>query len=417
MARIDRLRPREKQTLQTAAIIGRAFQIPVLTAMLSSNNHSNALEGSLMELQRREFIHPQTGTTGQVFFFQNALTQEVAYNSLLIARRRELHRLAGEAIEKLMADRLSARELSATLAYHFERAGVNDKALYHLIVAADHAVRLYANPEAIDFYHRALALSEKTQPSPETLVQIHAGMGEVFFRQGEYAPALEHLGKALQYSQDPHQRATLHRKQGQVYEKWGHYEQAKEQMEAGLSEMRSLLDASEAARIYAGLGLIHYRLGNLDSAIQLGMLALEMLENLGDKRGIAQAANNLSILYCTRGDHPQAIAFHKRCLTLREQEGDIFGLAASHNNLGFAYRYSGDFTQALKHYQRSLELFERVGNPHGMARAYDNLSGLYMEMGQQENAMKYLKKAVTLISEVGADEHQLQPEMWQSGVW
>ena len=52
---------------------------------------------------------------------------EDAYGSLLVARRKVLHRLVGEAIERLYADRLT--EHYETLAYHYERAEAWDRAL------------------------------------------------------------------------------------------------------------------------------------------------------------------------------------------------------------------------------------------------------------------------------------------------
>ena len=76
-------------------------------------------EAYLQELKAIELIYEKTLFPELVYMFKHALTQDVAYNSLLEQRRQELHRLIGQAIEALYADRLA--EQYEVLAYHFAR--------------------------------------------------------------------------------------------------------------------------------------------------------------------------------------------------------------------------------------------------------------------------------------------------------
>jgi predicted ATPase len=118
MARIDRLAPEDKQTLQNASVIGRIFQQRVLADVCGNKTASNGrIDDSLAELQRREFIQLGQSSDEREYVFKHAITYDVAYNSLLTARRKQLHGRVGEAIEALFADRLD--ELSPTLGYHF----------------------------------------------------------------------------------------------------------------------------------------------------------------------------------------------------------------------------------------------------------------------------------------------------------
>src|SRR4029077_9987673 len=100
-ARIDRLPPDNKQTLQRTSVIGRIFQRRVL-AYIYEQRAKHRLEASLGELQRREFIQSgeqQASETAGLeegeYIFKHAITHDVAYNSMLFARRKELHRLLG----------------------------------------------------------------------------------------------------------------------------------------------------------------------------------------------------------------------------------------------------------------------------------------------------------------------------------
>jgi predicted ATPase len=84
---------------------------------------------------------------------------------MLIAQRKALHRVAGEAIEALFPERLD--ELAATLAYHFDRADVLDKAIAFLLQAGNRAVKLSAFEEAVEHFSRGLELLNGLPDSPE----------------------------------------------------------------------------------------------------------------------------------------------------------------------------------------------------------------------------------------------------------
>src|SRR4030095_2948952 len=72
----------------------------------------------------------------------------IVHNSLLMQRRKELHRLIAMAIEELYAERLP--ESYEMLAYHYERGEVWEKALEYLVKAGQKAQQAYANQEALD---------------------------------------------------------------------------------------------------------------------------------------------------------------------------------------------------------------------------------------------------------------------------
>src|SRR5262249_10973725 len=103
-ARIDRLGEREKQVLETAAVIGREFTEPVLRQVVKLPEID--LSATLRKLASAEFVYEEALYPEAQFTFKHALTQEVAYNSLLNERRLTLHERVGEAIESTFAGRL-----------------------------------------------------------------------------------------------------------------------------------------------------------------------------------------------------------------------------------------------------------------------------------------------------------------------
>lgn len=64
------------------------------------------LKSHVFKLQGLEFISEKRLFPELVYIFKHALTQEVAYNSLLQKRRKEIHENIGNAIEDLYLDRI-----------------------------------------------------------------------------------------------------------------------------------------------------------------------------------------------------------------------------------------------------------------------------------------------------------------------
>ena len=126
-ARLDRLEENLKRIMQVASVIGREFAFRLLQAITRMQEE---LKSSLQNLQSLEFIYEKSLFPELEYIFKHALTQEVAYNSLLLKRRKELHGKIGEAIEQIYADRLE--EFYEMLAYHYAASDNPEKALYYL---------------------------------------------------------------------------------------------------------------------------------------------------------------------------------------------------------------------------------------------------------------------------------------------
>src|SRR5262245_14989281 len=103
MARVDRLSEGAKRTLQLASVIGRDFGRRLLDRLSDDGDRT---ESHLGQLKAVELIYEKAILPELSYTFKHALTQEVAYGSLLIQRRKELHGRIGLAIEELYGDRL-----------------------------------------------------------------------------------------------------------------------------------------------------------------------------------------------------------------------------------------------------------------------------------------------------------------------
>jgi predicted ATPase len=111
------------------------------------------LEGDLARLENSQLVR-RSDDFELAYVFKHTLSQETAYSSLLVKRRRQVHRQVAQSIERLYADRLD--EFAPLLARHYNEAGDDVKTLEYATRAADGASRIYANGEAVANYSLAL---------------------------------------------------------------------------------------------------------------------------------------------------------------------------------------------------------------------------------------------------------------------
>ena len=130
-ARIDRLHNDEKNLLQTLAILGREFVLSLARAVAGKSE--DELERLIARLLLGEFVYEQPSIVDVEYTFKHALTQEVAYNSVLLERRKRLHEHVGHAIESIYTASLD--DHVAELAHHFSRSGNQAKAVEYLHLA------------------------------------------------------------------------------------------------------------------------------------------------------------------------------------------------------------------------------------------------------------------------------------------
>ncbi len=193
-ARLDRLAEAQKRTVQTASVIGHEFALALLRRV--SDLH-DTLEQSLGELKRIELIHEKAGFGELEYVFRHALTQDVAYASLLQADRRRLHARIGAAIEDVYAGRLEER--AEELVYHLTRGEAWDKVVHYARVAAERAARLCVDDKAIEFYETALEALRRLPETRETArlgIEVRLDLRAPLWRTSRLDPLFDRFKEA-----------------------------------------------------------------------------------------------------------------------------------------------------------------------------------------------------------------------------
>jgi class 3 adenylate cyclase/tetratricopeptide (TPR) repeat protein len=189
-ARMDRLEDNLKRTMQVASVIGRDFAFRILQTITGLRDE---LKAYLLNLQGLEFIYERSLFPELEYIFKHALTQEVAYNSLLHKRRKEIHGKIGKAIEQIYAERLE--EFFEMLAYHFDQGQVWDKAVKYRVRAGLKARHNYSIKAAMDNFNRPKEILEKYEPDVPWRVRydLFFEMGKTLMDMGQHPYALREL--------------------------------------------------------------------------------------------------------------------------------------------------------------------------------------------------------------------------------
>jgi len=355
MARIDTLPEGTKSLLQIISIVGREFKYDLIKRVTGFAEQELLAQLSVLkdsELLYERGIYPQS-----TYIFKHALTQEVAYNSLLLKRRKEIHEKIGEAIECLYPDRLA--EQYELLAYHYGHSASNDKAVQYLVLANQKAIRINAMQQAKAHFDEAMGHLDALPESEENRqrrIALLVNQEEVFLL----------LFKTLEY-----------------YELLSRYE----------SMARGLDDQALLGAFYGRLGHCAWSSGQFDKGINTLTKAAELCEAAGniEDAGFAYAWLGWNHLY--RGHYDQVLAAKEELLRMMERRFNPHWYVRGLCGASRAYIYLGRWSQAVEEAEEALKVAEESSDKSLVVYAAWTLSMAYIWKGELGRAAEYGEKA------------------------
>jgi len=177
-SRVDRLGPGPREVITSASVLGPEFGLSALAAVVEVEA---GLATALAELCGTGLLTEVRQVPETAYRFRHALIQEAIYRGMLRSQRCQLHARAAWGLEAASAGR--SEEVAAVLGHHYAAAGETERAVHYLELAADHAVSVLANDEAISSYRSALAVLGPGRPPDELMakaaVQLRAKLAYV----------------------------------------------------------------------------------------------------------------------------------------------------------------------------------------------------------------------------------------------
>src|ERR1035437_6479376 len=366
-SRIDRLPPDEKDLLQTLAVIGREFAFGLVQRVVSKSE--DELNRMLHDLQLAEFIYEQPAAGDIEYTFKHALTQEVAYNSVLVERRKQLHERIGSAIEASFAQ--SIDDHLSQLARHYSRSSNTEKTIEYLDRAGQQAIKRGALKEAELYLQQAIAVLSTTPETPERTNR-------------EFN--LEHaLWQAVAYTSGfgTDETVLAARRMRELGEKIGNPEQ--------------LINALRAASASA------FFQGEMIAAQQIAEQMMEIAQRSGSRYGLTIAHLSQGQSFMLRGELTQAKQ-HLEAALESYNEAEWSGYVAEAQILalswvGWVLWHLGSADQGRAKIREAISLSERLKSPASIVATLAIANTVYMDLREPGNAREVAERLFTLASE------------------
>lgn len=397
-ARIDQLDGPARSLLRTAAVLGREFQRELLAQIWDCEGDLGPL---LDELRRKEFLFEEQGRQPPTLLFRHALTHDVAYAGLLTTRRRELHRAAGEALERIRADQ--TEEVYGQLGYHFSRAGEHAAAVKYLALGADRALQAYSNESAAEMLELALRHVEESGDG-----DLRRNAPNLVFRLAFTFYLLGRFRDGLALLQSPLAEPDTSDKQSMA-EHWfwlayfhthlGNSAAAHEHANRAISVADELGDAFTAGRAYYVLTREDFWLCRYAQGVEHGRRAVELLEQSGEWWWwLGHASSWKGLCHYNRGEFEKAVRDCRRMNQIGVDRQDPRLQSYSEWNLGWIEATRGDAQAGILHCLRSLQQ-----SPDPLNSAYSTgwLGFAYRENGDHDLAVTHLKRAIASLRDFG----------------
>ncbi|MGI8550252.1 MAG: AAA family ATPase [Dehalococcoidia bacterium] len=389
-SRIDQLPPEQQLTVKVASVIGRSFAYQVLREIHPIAGDQPRLREELEELERRDLTRLSTPDPDLSYLFKHVLIQEVAYNLLPFAQRRQLHRSVAHWLEHRYAADLSPHY--GLLAHHWTRAEEPAKTIDYLAPAGEQALRGGAYQEGITFLTEALRLTS----APVREIAVDAArqglwerqLGEALYGLGRLSESRLHMERALALAGRPLSSMRLPLVVGLLG-------QALLQVRHRLPLCASPLSAApptngtlEAVRAYGWLT----RIGLLLDEPLVALSAIVRASNLADSGGPspeqARAFAGLSMVLASVRLLPVARWYTRLALRAGRKAGDAAAVAFVYQCVGLYSAGSARWDEAERALQRASRLYGQLGNWRGQDEVHGTLALVAGQCGDYQRSLE-----------------------------
>ena len=460
MSRVDVLPEAAKNLIQTFSVAGREISYELIKEVMELSE--DELISSLSILKDSELLYERGSYPQSNYIFRHALTQEVAYDSLLTKKRKKIHEKIGRSIEEFYCDKLN--EFYEALAFHYSKSDNYKKAYQYLKLSGQKAMRSYSYSEAFNFFKKGLALLDKISTAEQTLkeqIDIRLLLSDCMYPMGYPENSIKVLedGKKLSEELNDKRSATdFHRKIGYYYGSQGKHLLAIRYIEESFQQIKKIDDfdlnvqtATELCVIYSRVGQ-YYKIADIAPSIlklvegkkkesklldmtvvsysrllslyglSLGMLgnfikgksymekSLLSASEINDPIIMASCEFHYGYFWVSKGDPRLAIEHYQKAIKYCEKAKWTWLIGLANSMLGYANYLYGNLESAKKHAEKGLKILrsqEAVANfhmPHWV------LSQIYLDLGNQEKAQGYIQDSLRITQD--NDERAFESLSW-----
>ncbi len=351
LRRLEKVDRSKRRLLECSSVMGERFDPHIIGTIMGMS--AIQIFEMLDALERENHL---VRCLDKNYHFWHEKVQRVVYESISSSRRRELHRLLGNALETHHHEPDRYCELSM----HFCMAKDKDKCLRYSFLAGEYCWKRCSYPEAVPYLERALE-QVKGQDDQAIREKTLEYLGDVNLEQARYSNA-----------------AAL-------------YEQVLS-MSSGANKARILRKLSECWVIG--------RLGSdMDKAFQL-IAEAEACPEI-EPWELGNLYNSKANYAVWLGDFGEAEKWRARA----EHQFEVFGpperYAFELTNHAYHYLCADNYAEAKGKLVQALAIFIQNPHPKFEVQAHQLLAEVLMVQGEQQGAISELEIAITMANLTG----------------
>ena len=389
-ARIDRLAEAPRRALRVAAVIGREFTRALLGRVIDAEM---SLDNALRELRAVELIHERRVFPEVGYAFAHALTHDVAYASIPADERRALHERIAGALEALHGDRPAE---VGVLARHYLAAEDWERALVHLVRAAEMAARAFATRDALALYDEALEAAVRLPGAPERIMAIHQARSALYFVVSDFERSREEAARARDLARDVGD-AT---REGVALAAMAWASTWARDLDGAVAHAREAIEVAEPVRAESVLGRAQFTIGfvrgvtgGIDEAKRAIEHALVATRSSGDGVYQSLALTFGGLIKNWEGEFAPADRLQAEGLRIAREHNLLLPLLFSAFLRGLTLTGKGDYAAALATFHEGLDLSEKIGDEVIHHRLLNCLGWLHFELGDLDGAAELNRKS------------------------
>ena len=411
-ARIDKLDDTLKRILQTASVIGFDFGYRILQ---TATGMGEELKACLDKLQTLELIYEKKLFPELEYTFKHALIQEVAYNSLLVKRRIELHAHIGSSLEFLYPDKLD--EFYETLAYHFSSGEDYPKAYQYLKLSGKKAEAIFSHLEAFQFLEKALRTSDRVpegEGGDAEKLEIYDLMRRPIAMLGYPKDSLRILTEGVELAKalgDQKSLSRFHNDISLLYTARGDSLSSIAHSEKSFHEAAKIEDIEMMAPLAMPLCYSYVTTCKYDKLIDISSILAGLIERSGRESDTFNTPFQLysfllgvcGMAMGMRGEFKKGIMLSEKGLHHAVQSGHKMTLAFSELQCASVGVFRGEGGKAIAHCRNSIEYSKDIGWITILSQAWTLLGYSHYLLGELDLARESVSNGLKIQEESGIE--------------
>jgi tetratricopeptide (TPR) repeat protein len=415
MARVDTLPEGAKGGLQTGSVIEREFSYELIKRVTGLPEqellaHLSVLKDS--ELLYERGVYPEAN-----YIFNNALTREVVYDSMLTKRQKRLHVEIANAIEDLYKGNIDGQY--GVLAEHYISGENYEKGAEYSNLAGKKAQRAASFKEAIEYAEKevfCLERLETTQATQRKIIDARARLAGYHISLTHHVEANEAVAPIADLALELNYQKRL----PMIYIMMGTYSHWVEEDDS--EAFRYLSEALKISQIIQDKVSLWYASFFLGMSLSFHCEFEKGLEHLTKALDLGKLANNpipismakcgmSTFTYVFHGKNDLAYQTSREALQIAQESGDIYIKGIASSSHGISCYGKGLLDEAENTLLQALSFCEKASQLGWWTWAAGCLGHVYFDMGEHEKAQDYYEQGISALERTGI--YPFMANMWK----